>query len=125
MKGNSQGIDCLLSPLISALSGLSLPETMMDVWFSDEVSWADLSSLQLDWLPVYLRIEASVPVHSLDSSVTSSSVGVRTTFLTNFPDDPEVTSFDPDQCMLNAIYRGHLITQRQQFRFMSQQHLVQ
>lgn len=49
MKGNSQGFECLFTFLISDLSGLSLPETVVDVRFFDEVSWADLSLLQLAW----------------------------------------------------------------------------
>ena len=103
-KSSGHCIECLLTSLISDLSGLSLPETSSR-WMSDSLTkfLGQMSLLQLDCIPVYLRRVASVPVHSLDSSVTSYLAGVTTTFLTNFPAATGATPFDPDQCVLNTI----------------------
>lgn len=80
--------------------------------------------LQLDWSLCCLRIDAAVPVYSLDSFATFCLAGVTITFLTNLRADTRATPCDPDQSVLDAIHIGHLITERQYIRFMSQQHLT-
>lgn len=97
----------LLTALINDLRGPSLLETSWwwtlgslmyfpgpPIWYWELLQGR--SVFATTWLDSP-RIDASASVHSLDSSVTSYSVGVRKTFLTNFPANTWRTSFDLDQ----------------------------